>query len=405
MCDVANEGRADRRERPRQGEGGASVQRTIYTDAHRQFRQACQQFVARAVTPNQERFIEDRRIDVEVWLEAGRQGFLGLNVAEEYGGSAAGDYRYNAVLLEELATSSAALASCLGVHFDVVAPYLTDLTTDEQKQRWLPRFCSGESVAAIALTEPEGGSDLAALRTSARLDGDAWVINGAKTFITNGTSADLVIVAARTEPGSRSKGITLFVVESGATGFTRGRKLDKVGQAESDTSELFFDDLRVPLENMIGERSKGFGYLMQRLTQERLGSAVSNTAHARAALSDTLAWVRERRAFGVAVGSFQHNKFVVADLVTELDVTQAFVDQAVTAHAGGQLSATDAAKAKLWSSEVQNRVVDACVQLWGGYGYMKEYRVARAWMDARVSRIWAGTSEIMREVIGRDLGL
>jgi alkylation response protein AidB-like acyl-CoA dehydrogenase len=281
---------------------------------------------------------------------------------------------------------------------------LVDLGTQEQKQRWLPKFCSGELITALAMTEPSGGSDVAALRTQAVRDGEDWIINGSKTFITNGASADLALVAARTSPEG-AKGITLFAVEASMSGFERGRKLDKVGQPEADTSELFFDDVRVRAENVIGEINRGFGYMMQRLVAERIGSAVNNISHARQILEETLDYVKERKAFGAPIGSFQANKFTLAELQTLADVTQAFVDQCVMEAVQGTLTAVDAAKAKWWSAQVQNDILDACLQLWGGYGYMNEYRVARAWADARVSKIWAGSNEIMKELIGRDLGL
>jgi len=309
------------------------------------------------------------------------------------------------VVAEELSKLSAAMSSCIGIHADVVSPYLLELTTAEQKERWLPRFCSGEMVTAIAMTEPGGGSDLAALRTTAVRDGDDWVLNGSKTFITNGYSADLVLVAARTDASKGAKGITLFTVEAGMEGFTRGRKLDKVGQTESDTAELFFDSVRVPATNVVGEVDRGFIHMMERLVQERVGAAVSNIAHASQILTETIEYIKERKAFGQSVGSFQHNKFKVAELVTQVDVTQAFVDACVLQHCAGELSAVDAAKAKWWTAQVQNDVLDECVQLHGGYGYMNEYRVARAWRDARVTKIWAGSNEIMKELIGRDLGL
>ncbi|MEV4326325.1 acyl-CoA dehydrogenase family protein [Microbispora rosea] len=381
------------------------MRRTIYGEDHEAFRDSVRQFVIRSVAPRAEEFIERRLIDREVWREAGRQGLLGLEVPEEYDGAAAGDYRFNAVLIEELAGVGMALASSFGIHFDVVAPYLVDLTTDEQKKRWLPPFCSGELITAIGMTEPGGGSDLAALRTTAVRDGSDWIIDGSKTFITNGYQAGLVVVAARTSPEKRAKGITLFAVEEGMPGFHRGRKLDKIGQPEADTAELFFESVRVPAANVIGEVDRGFVAMMERLPQERLGSAVTNLAHAAAVLAETLSYVKERRAFGQAIGSFQYNKFTLADLVTKVEVTRAYVDQCVAAHAAGELTAVDAAKAKMWTAEVQNQVIDACVQLHGGYGYMKEYRVARAWADARVTRIWAGSNEIMREIVGRDLGL
>jgi alkylation response protein AidB-like acyl-CoA dehydrogenase len=381
------------------------VKRRIYTDDHEAFRASARAFVDREVRPRMEEFVEARAISRDIWIEAGKQGLLGLEIPEAYGGSEAGDYRFNAVLGEEFARVSASVSSCLGIHADVVAPYLRDLCTEEQKQRWLPRFCTGELVTAIAMTEPSGGSDLAALKTTAVRDGDSWVLNGSKTFITNGYSADLVVVAARTTPGTGAKGITLFGVETGVEGFSRGRKLDKVGQTESDTAELFFDDVRLSDEFRIGEVDRGFILMMERLPQERLGAAVSNVAHAAAILEETLEYVKQRTAFGQAVGSFQHNKFLLAELVTQIEVSQAFVDQCVMAFVDGELSAVDAAKAKWWTAQVQNDVLDACVQLYGGYGYMNEYRVARAWRDARVTKIWAGSNEIMKELIGRDLGL
>jgi alkylation response protein AidB-like acyl-CoA dehydrogenase len=280
-----------------------------------------------------------------------------------------------------------------------------DLCTEEQKQRWLPGFCRGELITALAMTEPSGGSDLAALKTTAVREDGGWRLNGSKTFITNGYSADLVVVAARTTPEKGARGISLFVLEAGMPGFERGRKLDKVGQPESDTAELFFADVFVPDDNVLGAVDAGFGYLMQRLVAERIGAAVSNIAHTRQILDETLTYVKERTAFGQPIGSFQANKHLLAELVTRCEVTQAFVDACILEQARKALSPADAAKAKWWTAEVQNDVLDACVQLWGGYGYMNEYRVARAWADARVTRIWAGTNEIMKELIGRDLGL
>ena len=323
----------------------------------------------------------------------------------EYGGVGVEDTRFAMVLAEELSKFAFAYSSCVGIHADCVAPYLVDLGTEEQKRRWLPKFCTGELITAIAMTEPSGGSDLANLKTTAVRDGDDWVLNGSKTFITNGYSADLVVVAARTSPEKRARGITLFGVEAGMPGFERGRKLDKIGQPESDTAELFFADVRVPSANVIGEIDQGFIYLMERLVTERVGAAVSNLAHARQILDETIAYAKERQAFGQPIGSFQVNKHKLAELVTQCEVTQAFLDACIMQQLDGTLTAVDAAKAKWWSAEVQNSVLDACVQLWGGYGYMNEYRVARAWADARVTRIWAGSNEIMKEIIGRDLGL
>jgi long-chain-acyl-CoA dehydrogenase len=381
------------------------VQRTIFEPEHEALRASAKEFLARSVLPRWGEFIEAHAFPRDLWIEAGKQGLLGLNVPEEYGGAGVVDWRFTVVVAEEFARTAAALSSCFGIHSDVVAPYLVELTTPEQRDRWLPKFCTGEIVTALAMTEPSGGSDLANLKTIAVRDGDDFVLNGSKTFITNGFSADLVLVAASTNPAERARGITLFAVEEGMPGFTRGRKLDKVGQDESDTAELFFSDLRVPMTNVVGQVDRGFVHMMERLVQERIGSAVNNIAHARGVLDETIEYVKERTAFGTAIGSFQHNKFRIAELVTQVDVTQAFVDQCVMAHVQGQLNAVDAAKAKWWSAEVQNQVTDACVQLYGGYGFMNEYRVARAWRDARVTKIWAGSNEIMKEIIGRDLGL
>jgi len=382
------------------------MKRELYDADHESFRDSVRSFLDREVSPNWDKYIENKQFPREMWLAFGAAGLLGLEIPEAYGGSAAGDFCYNAVLSEELGRVSMSLASCHGIHADICAPYLVELTTDEQKRRWLPGFCAGEILTAIGMTEPSGGSDLASLKTTALPDGDDWILNGSKTFITNGYSADLVIVAARTDPeAKRGRGISLFGIEAGMDGFSRGRKLDKVGQDESDTAELFFDNVRVPGANLIGELNKGFIHMMNWLPQERLSNAISNTAQAAQILDETLEYVKERKAFGQPIGSFQYNKFLLAELVTKIEVTRGFLDNAVQAHAKGELSAVDAAKVKWWCAEVQNDVLDACVQLYGGYGYMNEYRVARAWRDARVSKIWAGSNEIMKELIGRDLGL
>jgi alkylation response protein AidB-like acyl-CoA dehydrogenase len=377
------------------------VQRTLFDDEHRWFRESVAAFVARELLPAREQFRAGREIPRSVWRRAGELGFLGLGIPAEYGGSGVEDFRYNAVLGEELGRAGMAYGSAFGIHIDTVAPYLTRLTTDEQRERWLPSFCSGELITAIAMTEPGAGSDLRSLQTSAReRDGD-WILNGSKTFVTNGSWADLILVAARTS----KRGITLLGVEKEMPGFSRGRNLEKVGQHEAGTAELFFTDVRVPAENLIGELDRGFEHMMRQLPQERLSAAALNVAHAAVALESTLEYVRERRAFGQPIGTFQHSRFLLAELTTAIDVAQTFVDCCISAHVDGTLSPIDAAKAKFWSSDVQNRVIDACVQLHGGYGYMEEYEVARAWMDARVTKIWAGSNEIMKEIIGRDLGL
>lgn len=381
------------------------MRRSIYDEDHEAFRSSVAEFLDRQVKPHLEEHIEQHAMPRDFWLEAGKQGFLGLEIPEQYGGSEAGDYRFNAVLTEELSKINMALPSCVGIHADIVAPYLVHLTTEEQKERWLPQFCTGEILTAIGMTEPSGGSDLANLKTTAVKDGDDWILNGSKTFITNGYSADLVIVAARTSPEKKARGITLFGVEADMPGYSRGRKLDKVGQPESDTAELFFEDVRVPSANIIGELDNGFIHMMTWLPQERLGSAITNISHAAQILEETIEYAKERKAFGQPIGAFQNTKFLLADLVTRVEVTQAYVDQAVMQHTEKKLTPIDAAKAKWWSAQVQNEVLDHCVQIYGGYGYMNEYRVARAWRDARVTKIWAGTNEIMKELIGRDLGL
>jgi alkylation response protein AidB-like acyl-CoA dehydrogenase len=381
------------------------LNRDLYDHDHEAFRTMVRAFLSRHVIDRMEDFYAQRAIARDVWHRAGDLGLLGLHVPEEFGGSNAGDYRYSAILNEELARVSVGLCSAWSIHADIVAPYLVELTTREQKQRWLPGFCAATTWTAIGMTEPSGGTDLAALRTSATRDGDVWVLNGSKTFITNGYSADLVVVAARTDPSRGARGITLFGVEAGMEGFTRGRKLDKVGQDEADTAELFFDDVRVPSANVIGTLDEGFIHMMRFLPQERLAAGVGSVAHAAQMLDETLDYVKQRKAFGQAIGSFQHNKFLLADLVTRVEVCQAYVDQAIRAHLAGELTAVDAAKVKYISAELQNEVVDHCVQLHGGYGYMNEYRVARAWRDARVTKIWAGSNEIMKELVGRSLGL
>jgi len=379
--------------------------RPVYDADHEDFRGSVRAFVERHVLPHHDAHVEAHALPRDFWRAAGAQGLLGLEIPEEYDGAGAPDYRFTAVLTEELSKVAAAYASCVGIHADITASYLVELGTEEQKRRWLPGVAAGEILLAIGMTEPSGGSDLAALRTTAVRDGDHWVINGSKTFITNGFSADLVLVAARTSPAKGARGITLFAVEATRPGFTRGRKLDKVGQDESDTAELSFSEVRVTDAEVVGEVDGGFIHMMRKLPQERLGAAVSNLAHARQILEETIGYAQDRQAFGQSIGSFQHSKFTLAEMVTEVEVTQAYVDRLVAAHVAGTLSPVDAAKGKWWTSEVQNRVLDRCVQLHGGYGFMNEYRVARAWRDARVTKIWAGSNEIMKELIGRDLGL
>jgi len=378
------------------------VRRTLFEDEHEWFRESVAAFVDRELMPNRERFRSQRSIDRDTWLKAGEAGFLGLGVPAEYGGSGVEDFRFNAVLGEELARAGFAYSSSFGIQTDVVAPYLLRLTDEEQRRRWLPGFCSGETISAIAMTEPAAGSDLKGIQSTARRDGEGWLLSGSKTFITNGFNADLIVAAAQTpDPG----GISLFVVEEGMEGFGRGSKLAKLGQHEADTAELFFDEVRVPARNLIGEPGRGMAQMMSHLSQERISTAIVNVAHAEVALRLTLEYVRERRAFGQPIGGFQNTRFALAQADAELDTARVYVDRCVEAHVAGELTAVEAAKAKLVSSEIQNRVLDTCLQLHGGYGYIEEYEVARSWVDARVTRIWAGTNEIMKEVIGRSLEL
>jgi alkylation response protein AidB-like acyl-CoA dehydrogenase len=381
------------------------LQRTIFEAEHDAFREAVKAFIARELLPFAHEHREQKCIPRHVWRRAGEAGFLGFMMPAEFGGGGTSDFRFNAVLGEELARLGYAYSSAIGINVDVVSTYLRDLTTPEQKARWLPCFCTGETITAIAMTEPGAGSDLAGIATTAAKTEGGWMLNGSKTFITNGAEADLIIVAAKSDPNMGARGITLFVVERGAGGFSRGTKLDKIGQPEASATELFFSNVFVPDADVLGQPGEGFAAMMRGLAQERLSAAVAAVADAFAVFDETLAYVRERHAFGASIGSFQHNKFQIATMATELDITRAWVDRCIEAHVAGDLSAVDAAKAKYWSTEVENRVIDGCLQLFGGYGYMREYRVARAWIDARVTRIFAGTNEIMREVIGRSFGL
>jgi len=380
------------------------MKRDIYNEDHESFRESARTWIERSVTPNAEKYIQEKSLPREFWLEAGAQGMLGLAIPEEYGGAGADDFRFNAVLTEEMAKVGAWMPTCVGIHADITAPYIVELGTEEQKQRWLPGVASGEILLGIGMTEPSGGSDLAALKTTAVRDGDEWVINGSKTFITNGYSGDLIVTAARTDPEKGPKGITLFGIEATKEGFSRGRKLDKVGMEESDTSELFFENVRCTDDDIIGELNMGFVHMMQKLPQERLACAIANTHHAKQILAETIVYAKDRQAFGQSIGRFQHIKFLLAELITAVEVCEAYMDKCTAAHAEGQLSAVEAAKAKWWSSDMQNEVIDHCVQIHGGYGFMNEYRVARAWRDARVTKIWAGSNEIMKELIGRELG-
>jgi alkylation response protein AidB-like acyl-CoA dehydrogenase len=380
------------------------ARRAVFCDDHEAFRESARTFVERHVTPHVQRWEDERLVPRAPWLEAGRQGFLGIAVPEEYGGAGVDDYRFRCAVIEEFARVGAASAgNGFTTHVDIVLPYLVDLATADQAKRWLPDLVSGHRIGAIAMTEPGAGSDLRSMRTSARRDGDEWVLNGTKTFITNGIQADLVVVAARTDPDSGSHGFSLFVVERGASGFERGRKLRKIGLHGQDTAELTFTDVRVPAENLLGDEGKGLIHLMERLPRERLSIAVTGVAGARAALGWTIDYTTNRTAFGRPIADFQNSHFALAEMLTEIEVTQAYVDDAVSRLNRGELSAVDAAKAKWWATEMHKRVVDRCVQLHGGYGYMEEYPIARAYADTRITTIYGGTTEIMKLIIGRDL--
>ncbi|MGK5519717.1 acyl-CoA dehydrogenase family protein [Micromonospora sp. URMC 107] len=380
------------------------MEQHLYERDHEEFRELCREFLTREAVPHHERWEADGIVDREVWRRAGAAGLLGMDVDTEYGGGGQRDFRFNAVLDEEI-IAAGCTGLGFGLHNDVVAPYLTELTTDEQRKRWLPGFCSGDLVTAIAMSEPGAGSDLAGIRTGAVRDGDSWVLNGQKTFITNGELADLVVVVVRTAPDQGAHGVSLIAVESGTPGFSRGRRLAKVGLKANDTAELFFDDCRVPAENLIGTENHGFYHLMANLPRERLSIAVAAVAAAERLLALTLDHARSRQAFGRPIGAFQHNRFLLAELDTEVTIARTFVNHCVAEYGAGRLSVTDAAKAKWWTTELQNRVADRCVQLHGGYGYMLEYPVAKAWLDGRVQTIYGGTTEIMKEIIGRGLGL
>jgi alkylation response protein AidB-like acyl-CoA dehydrogenase len=379
--------------------------RTIFEPSHELFRESFRTFLAKEVLPCYSQWEQDGIVDRAIWIKAGQQGFLGLGVPEEYGGAGTDDFRYNVIIAEELARQTLS-GLVFTMQNDVALPYFLHLATEEQKRRWLPGIVSGEKITAIAMTEPQAGSDLAGIRTRAvrSAAGDEYILNGAKTFISNGQLADLVIVVVRTGE-DRHRGLSLIVVEGDTLGFTRGRRLDKIGMHSQDTSELFFDDARVPAANLLGEENRGFYALVRNLAQERLSAAVGAVAGAESMLTDTLEYVKGRVAFGQPIGRFQNTRFVLAELFTEARVARVFIDHCITEHLSGRLSDDEAAMAKWWTTELQNRVMDRCLQLHGGYGYMNEYRVARAWRDSRVLTIAAGSTEIMKEIIGRSLGL
>jgi alkylation response protein AidB-like acyl-CoA dehydrogenase len=382
------------------------MRRTAFEAEHDMFRDSFRTFVAKEISPNIEQWEADGIVPRELFTTAGASGFLGMAIPEEFGGGGVDDFRYNLVMAEEVQRAGAG-GSGLGLtlHNDVCLPYFLSLCTDEQKQRWLPGIASGELITAIAMTEPGIGSDLASMATSAIRDGDTYVVNGSKTFITNGINADLVITAVKTDPSQKHKGMSLLVLERGMPGFERGRNLDKVGLHSQDTAELFFTDVRVPATNLLGTEGDGFLHLVQNLPQERLSLAAAAVAGAQAALDWTLDYVKERKAFGKPIGTFQNSRFKLAEMRTEIDIAQVFVDRCVDALNEGELTATEAAEAKWWTTELHKRVVDTCVQLHGGYGYMLEYPIARAYADVRITTIYGGTTEIMKEIVGKSLGV
>lgn len=382
------------------------MNRALFTEEHRLFRDSYRHFVEKEIVPHYAQWEKEGHVSRELWLAAGAQGFLGLQVPEEYGGADVDDYRYSAIMMEENTRAGVSSAGGgMGLHNDIVIPYLLTYATPEQKQRWLPRMCAGELISAIAMTEPDTGSDLAAVRTTAQRQGDEYLVNGQKTFITNGIMADLVVAVTKTDPALGHKGISLIVIEEGMEGFKRGRLLDKVGLKAQDTAELIFDNVRVPASNLLGEENQGFYYLMRQLARERLNVAVGAMAACEAALEMTLEYCKQRTAFGKPIGSFQNSRFKLAEMKTEIEIGRVFVDRCIEELLENTLTPEVAAMAKWWTSDLQKRVVDECVQLHGGYGYMLEYPIARAYLDARVQSIYAGTNEIMKEIIGRSLGV
>jgi len=380
------------------------VRRDLFTEDHEAFRELCRDFIDKEVVPHYPEWEKGGRMPREVFEQMGSLGMLGMAIPEEYGGGGEPDYRYNVVMQEEAAKALVTL-STVRTQLEVILPYFLHYANPEQRDRWFPGLAAGKLLTAVAMTEPGTGSDLAGMRTTAVRDGDDYIVNGAKTFITGGMQADLVIVVARTstDPDNRRRGLTLLVVEDGMPGFTRGRELDKMGCKVQDTAELSFADVRVPAANVLGELDEAFGYLGHNLPQERLTVAVGSVAQARSAIAAAIDYTRERKAFGTPVASFQNTKFELAACSTEVEAGQAMLDRAVALHVDGELSAPDAARVKLFCTEMQARVVDRCLQLFGGYGYMQEYPISRMFVDARIQKIYGGTNEIMKLLIARSL--
>jgi alkylation response protein AidB-like acyl-CoA dehydrogenase len=377
---------------------------SIYEQEHEDFRASVRAFLEKEVVPHHDQWEKDGQVSREVWLKAGEAGLLCFDVDEQYGGAGVKDFRYNTVVAEEMARVGAS-GPGFPVHSDIIVPYISALGTDEQKQRWLPGLVSGEIISAIAMTEPGAGSDLQGIRTTAVDKGDHYILNGSKTFISNGILSDLVIVVVRTDPDAGHKGISLLVVERDMLGFDRGRNLEKVGMKAQDTAELFFDNVEVPKTNLLGEEGSGFISLMLNLPQERISIAAMAVAAIEHVLDLSLAYAKERTAFGKPIGSFQHNRFVLAEMATHAHIARVFVNDCILKLNAGEVDATLAAMAKWWTTELQKQVVDAGVQLHGGYGYMMEYPIAKAFTDSRIQTIYGGTTEIQKEIIGRSLGV
>ena len=381
------------------------MERSLFEEEHEMFRKAFRTFLERELVPHREEWEAAGVIDREVFAKAGASGFLAMSVPEKFGGAGVDDFRYNLIIAEEICAADVYPAGLgMTLHSDVCLPYFLDYCNEEQQARWLPGIASGELITAVAMTEPGIGSDLASMSTTALRDGDTYILNGSKTFITNGILSDLVIVACKTDPTQRHAGMSLIVVEAGMEGFVRGRNLDKLGMHSQDTAELFFSDVRVPVENRIGDEGQGFKLLVKNLPQERLSIAMAGVAHARAILNWTTEYCNERTAFGQKIGSFQNSRFKLAEMQTEITIAESFIDKSVLALNEGTLTAEEAAMSKWWCTELQKKVADICVQLHGGYGYMNEYAVGRAYTDARVTSIYGGTTEIMKEIIGKSMG-
>jgi len=380
------------------------MSRQIFDAEHESFRDAVGTFLDKEVVPYHDQWERDGIVDREVWEKAGAQGLLGLQLDETYGGGGTDDFRYNIVIGEEMARRGV-YGCAFSLFNDMIVPYLLASANDEQKQRWFPDLCAGRAIAAIAMTEPGAGSDLQGIRTTAIDQGDHYLLNGQKTFISNGILSDLVVVVARTDPEAGHKGISLLVVERGMEGFERGRNLDKIGQHAQDTAELFFENVKVPKANLLGEEGAGFGYLMVNLSQERLSIASAAATACEQVLELTLSYAKERTAFGKPIGAFQHNRFVIAEMATEAHIARVFLDDCIRLHVAGELDAKTASMAKWWITEVQKKLVDQGVQMHGGYGYMMEYPIAKAFVDSRVQTIYGGTTEIQKEIIGRSLGI